>query len=194
MDFIFSGAVLSKRTVRGSVAVMAFLKRFEVWVLLAVVIAGLAWVFVSGPADEFEEEVLPAASSDSAETSPALSLRKLVIKRDYGNARLDVDVKIRNEKSEKLVLTAPAVRLVTGDGREVPSFFLPFDPLPEVAANSTQETQLRYWLEGKDLQGTLTLEIDGLHLLLKDDTAMDIKLLKNGEEAVIKTPRWTLEK
>ncbi|TLD72036.1 hypothetical protein FEM03_04745 [Phragmitibacter flavus] len=172
---------------------MAFLKRFEIWVLLAVVIAGLAWVFLSGPPDEFDEEVLPTEPGKATVSSPALTLRKLVIKRDYGNARLDVDVKLRNEKSEKLVLTSPAVRLMNGAGREVPSFFLPFDALPEVAAKSTQEAHLRYWLEEEDLLGTLTLEIDGLKLLLKDGTAVPMDSLKNGEETVLKSTKWTLD-
>lgn len=170
---------------------MALFKRFEIWLLLVAILGGLAWVFLSGPRDEFEEEVLTGEKAAPAKVQEsALVLRRLAIKRDYGNLRLDIDLKLRNDKPDKLILAAPKVRLVTNDGREVPSFFLPFDPVPELPANSTHEAQLRYWLEKKDLQGTLVLEVEGQKLLVKDGTPLDIEQFKNNEETVLKTVKW----
>lgn len=170
---------------------MAWMKRIEIWILLALALAGLAWVLWFSPnRDEFEEEVLDGNGTVAGKVEENLSLRRLVVKRDYGNVRLDIDLKVNNHKGEKLVMSPPKVRLVNGEGREVPVFFLPFEHLPEVSPNSTQEVQLRYWLEAKDLSGTLELEVDDQKLLVKDATPVEIEALKNGEETTIRSVKW----
>lgn len=169
---------------------MAWMKRFEIWFLLVLVLGGLAWVLFFSSGDQFEEELLSDGATAELKVEQALTLRRLVAKRDYGNVRLDLEVRMRNAKGEKLLMTSPQVRLLAGEDREVPSFFLPFDPLPEVAANSTQEVLLRYWLEAKDLQGSLVLEVEGQRLLVKEAEPFEIELLTNGEETQLKTVRW----
>lgn len=170
---------------------MAWMKRFEIWLVLLLALIGLAWVLWFNPTrDEFDEEVLGDNDSAVAQVEEDLSLRRLVAKRDYGNVRLDIDLKVRNPKPEKLVMSPPKVRLLAGEGREVPGFFLPFEPLPEVSPNSTQEVQLRYWLEEKDLKGTLELQVDGQKLLIKDSASVEIESLKNGEETAIRSVKW----
>ncbi|HSJ03438.1 MAG: hypothetical protein ACAI34_12385 [Verrucomicrobium sp.] len=162
---------------------MNLLKRFELWVLLAIIVAGLTYVFTSGPADEGEEDsTSKSGTAESNDKGGPLKLHRVALERDYGNVRLDVDLRIRNDKTEKLLLHAPTARLLTTQGREVPSFFLPFAPPPEVAAGSTQDVQLRYWLEAADLQQGLTLDIGGNTLEIKAPTPLDIETLKSGEK------------
>jgi hypothetical protein len=163
-------------------------KRIEIWVLLAVIVAGLAWVFLSR--DHGEDETTGGGTTTVDDAQAPLKLHRCTVKRDYGNARLDIDLRVRNDSAEKWVMQAPKVKLLTGKGREVPSFFLPFDPVPEVAPKSSQDVQLRYWLEAADLQGALALEVDDKKLSVKNEMAFDLNALANGEEKVIEAGKW----
>lgn len=167
---------------------MHFLKRIELWVLLAVVVAGLGWVFLSSGGRE--EDVTAGGAVPLEDAKAPLQLHRCVLKRDYGNARLDIDLRARNDGSEKLLMRSPKVKLLTAKGREIPSYFLPFDPVPEVPADSAQDVQLRYWLEAADLQGALTLEVDGKTLAIKSAASFDLNSMKNSDEKVIPAGAW----
>ena len=120
-----------------------------------------------------------SASSDDA----PLKLHRCVIERDYGNARLDIDLRLRNDTAETLVLQPPKARLLAAKGREIPAFFLPFEKLPEVPPKTTQDVQLRYWLEAADLQGALKLEVEGGTIDVKSAKAFDLEHAEEcGEE------------
>jgi hypothetical protein len=167
---------------------MHFLKRIELWVLLAVIVAGLAWVFTSGPGDE-EDLYGGSANQAAADSQAPLQLHRCVLTRDYGNARLDIDLRVRNDSAEKLVMTAPKVKLLAAGGREIPEFFL-IEPRPEVVPNSTQDVQLRYWLEASDLQGPLSLDVNGKILAIKGSAPFDLTSMRNEEEKVIQKGGW----
>jgi hypothetical protein len=169
---------------------MHFLKRIELWVLLAAIVAGLAWVFLSDGDGDGEGPPSMGGAVPAADAQARLQLHRCVLKRDYGNARLDIDLRVRNEGAEALALQTPKVKLLAGGEREVPSYFLPFDPVPEVPANSAQDVQLRYWLEAEDLKGALTLEVDGKTLPIKGASAFDLDSMKNEEEKVIQPGTW----
>ena len=170
---------------------MNLLKRLELWVLLAIIVAGLSYVFLSGPGDGSEDDGpggnsgTPAAASDAP-----LKFHRAVAERDYGNVRLDLEVRVKNESADKLTLHAPDVRLLTSGGREIPSFFLAFDAIPQVPARTTQDVQLRYWLEAADLKQGLTLEVQGRTLEVKSSTPLDIESLKNGEKTTFTRVDW----
>lgn len=166
---------------------MHFLKRIELWILLAVVVAGLAWVFTSGGSEEEAGDGGPATVEDSR---APLQLHRCVLKRDYANARLDIELRVRNDGPDALAMQSPKVKLLSTRGNEVPSFFLPFDPIPQVPAQSTQDVQLRYWLETADLQGALTLHVGDRTLPVKGVAAFDLNTLKNGEEKVVREGEW----
>jgi hypothetical protein len=173
---------------------MNLFKRVELWVLLAVVLGGLVWVFTSGPAEEDEagEGSPPRKSGTVVKGDPSkpLQVHRSVLERDYGNARLDIDVRIQNLGKDKLVLQPPQVRLLTGSGREIPGFFLPFEPQPEIAPGTTQDVQLRYWLEKKDLQEALTLEVSGNQAKVKGTGAFDLESLKSKEAKTFLPDSW----
>jgi hypothetical protein len=84
----------------------------------------------------------------------------------------------------------PDVRLVSGSGREVPPFFLPFEPQPEIPPGATQDVQLRYWLEASDLSNTLTLEVAGRSIVVKSASPFDVESLKNGEKQTFTSAEW----
>ncbi len=159
-------------------------KRIELWLLLAVIVAGLIFVFASRQSDDE-----PAGGTLSSEGEP-LKLHLCSIERDHMNARLDIEVRVQNAGAEKLVLQSPRARLLSGSGRDIPGFYLPFDALPEIAANSTQDVQLRYWLEAADLQGALKLEVDGKRVDVKGTKAFALNSLKNSEMKTFNPGEW----
>ena len=84
----------------------------------------------------------------------------------------------------------PTVRLVTGAGREVPPFFLPFNPPPEIAPCARQEVRLRYWLEKADLAGALTLEIESGKFPVKSAAPFDLETLENKKPKTFTAEDW----
>ena len=167
---------------------MNYLKRIELWVLLIIIGGGLFWVF-SSKSDEGTFADVSADGQKSAQTSP-LKYYRSSLKRDYGNARLDIDLWIRNDKSETINLHAPAVKLVTSKGKDIPSFFLPFDPIPQIASKAAQDVQLRYWVDAADLEGGLTFEVNGVSIPIKSEQPFDLKSIPNDDTKTFQPGKW----
>ncbi|MFZ4763758.1 MAG: hypothetical protein ACOYMN_02295 [Roseimicrobium sp.] len=168
---------------------MQLLKRFELWILLAVITGGLTWVFLSQESDE-SDVTGDLSAAVTLDRQLPLKLHRCVLLRDYANARLDIDLRVLNDEDKKLVLQAPTVRLLTAQGREVPSFFLPFDPVPEVPPKSRQDVQLRYWLEKTDLEGALTLEVAGKAMPVKSAKPFALETVPNGVTKAFAAGSW----
>jgi hypothetical protein len=111
------------------------------------------------------------------------------VERDYGKARLDLEVRVRNEGVHPLVMKSPKVRLLAGE-REVATFFLPAERLPEVAAKTTSEVTLRFWLEAADLKGALVLDVEGEKVPVKSEKAFDLTTLENGKPRALRGVEW----
>lgn len=159
---------------------MGFFKRVEVWLLLVLGGGAAAWVLMQKPAD-VEDAGQPIQAGDTS-TEAALVVHRCTLERDYGNARLDLELRYRNTSERPLVLQPPDVKLLTGDGKEVPPFILPVERPPQIAAQTAQDVRVRYWLDKKHLQGTLTLEIRGTSVKVKGDGVLDLEKLENGKE------------
>ncbi len=159
-------------------------KRIELWLLLAMIVAGLIFVFASRQSGDE-----PAGATLTLDGAPFKHYR-CVIERDRGNARLDIDLRVQNAGAEKLVLQSPMARLLSGSDREIPGFYLPFDSVPGVAANSTQDVQLSYWLEAADFLGALKLEVDGRRIDVKGARTFDLNSLKNTEKKTFNPGEW----
>jgi hypothetical protein len=168
---------------------MSFLRRVELWVLLAIAVAGILFAFSSRHRDA-EQGAAGAAGAGAMSEDPPLKLHRCVLKRDYGTARLDIELRVRNAGGQKLVLQPPDAILVTGKGREVPGFYLPFEPQPEVGAGSAQDVLIRYWLTADDLAGTLTFEVRGARLEVKSAKAFDLNSVPNLETRIFKPGEW----
>lgn len=164
---------------------MKWYQRIELWFLAAVVAGVLFFVLGPGSPDA-------AASKDEKEhsTEAATVVHRRTLERDHGNARLDLDLSHTNTSTARLPMQPPGVRLMTGAGREVPPFFLPFSPPPEIAAGARQEVRLRYWLEKADLSGALTLEIEGRKIAVKSAAPFDLESLENKKPRSFTREDW----
>lgn len=156
---------------------MAFFKRIEVWVLLLLGAGAAVWVFLDQPKLDGDPE--PIEASETADAETALVIHRCTLKRDYGNALLDIELRYRNASPRTLVLQPPDVKLVTADGKEVPPFILAVEKPPQIAAQTAQSVRLRYWLESTHLSGALTLDIRGSKAEVKSAAPLDLTKLEN---------------
>lgn len=173
---------------------MNLFKRIEVIILLVLAAGGAIWVLSNSRSADDEPGADSAVSNGTAhdEEPGANKLHRCTVERDYGNARLDIEVRFGNRSTKKLVMQPPQVKLITDAGREVPPFFLPFDPVPEIPAGTTQDVRLRYWLEKADLKSGLKLVIGDERIDVKSATAFDLEKLKNKEPKVFPDANWSL--
>lgn len=173
---------------------MNLFKRIEVIILLVLAAGGAIWVLSNSgtPDDETGTDFAAIGGAAHDEETGANKLHRCTVERDYGNARLDIEVRFANRGPKKLVMQPPQVKLLTDAGREVPPFFLPFDPVPEIPAGTTQDVRLRYWLEKADLKSGLKLVIGDERIEVKSETAFDLEKLKNKEPKVFPDANWSL--
>ena len=158
---------------------MSFLKRFEVWLLIVLSLAAAIWVFTTDSDSISEGAPEPITAEASAE--PALKIHRCTLERDYGNARLDIELRYRNASPRPLILLPPDVKLLTAAGKEVPPFILPVEKPAQIPAQTAQDVRLRYWLDKTHLQGPLTLEIRGEKAEIKSATAIELDTLENHQ-------------
>lgn len=165
---------------------MHLFKRFEVWLLL---LAGGIAVWWS-----FQSNTSPADDAPVAEMNPdaPLQLRRCTLERDFGNARLDLEVRYKNTSPRPLYLQPPDVRLINAAGKEVPVFILPTERPTSIEAQTTSDVRLRFWLEKTDLAGPLTLDIRGQTLEVKNTTPLDLEKLENAKPKVWTNAVWGL--
>lgn len=160
---------------------MNFFKRVEVWVLLLAGAAVSLWVLIPAPEEGAE---IPPAFSEEGQKQPALQVLRCTLERDFGNARLDVELRYRNDGPRPLILAPPDARLLSAGDVEVPPFVLPAEKLIEIGARTTQEVRLRYWLDQKHLNGALSLEIRGAKAQVKTAKALPLEKLENRKPKV----------
>lgn len=164
---------------------MSFLKRFEVWLLILLSLGATIWVFTTdSDSDSAIGDPQPLSSSTSSD--PVLKIHRATLERDFGNARLDLELRYQNASPRPFSLQPPDVRLLTADGQEVPPFMLATEKPPQIPAQTAQDVRLRYWLEKPHLQGPLTLEIRGAKAEVKSAAPLDLETLENG-----KPKTWT---
>ncbi len=175
---------------------MGVLKRFEVWVLLALVAGGLFFVFTQqGSRDGAlqpgkEEKPEEKTGGPSSATISPLKLQSIVIERDGDHAVLDLAVRYENQSSGPLDLRPPESRLLAAEGEEIPEFILPFAPSPVVPADSEAEVSLQFWLPVSRLEGSLELDVAGDRLLVKSPAPFPTDTLKQGERLTFDSPDW----
>ncbi len=168
---------------------MKIFQRFEVWLLIILSAVAMVVVFKPFSKPEAGGPITNATPAEGAANQPLL-VHRLTLVRDFGNARLDIDVRLTNKHAKKLQMIAPAIKLMAGKDRQVPEFFLPVEPLPEIPAKTTADVHLRYWLEKTDLAGKLTLQFEGESVELKSDKPFDLGSVKNAEPKVFGVADW----
>jgi hypothetical protein len=153
---------------------MHFLKRFEVWLLLMLGAGAALWVFLDQPSSEGDPQPIDASVAD-----PTLTIHRCLLERDYGNARLDIELRYQNASPRPLILQPPDVKLLTTEGKEVPPFILASEKPPEIEAQTSKNVRLRYWLAQENLKSGLKLNIRGATAEVKSDTILDLETLEN---------------
>ena len=168
---------------------MKFFQRIEVWFLLLIGGGLAAWVLLGEPTrlDTNDSAPLPAELSESA---PLIEVRRSTLERDYGNARLDIELRIQNPTVRPIILQSPEVQVLTSTDREVPAFFLPADPPPQVAARTAQEVKLRFWLEKADVSGPLRIRFQGKDFPLKSALPINWDSLENRKPITFTGTDW----
>lgn len=163
---------------------MRIFQRFEVWLLLLAAGVAIWWSF-KADAPSAEEVPLAVLNADAS-----LQLRRCTLERDFGNARLDLEVRYKNASPRPLSMQPPDVRLINAAGKDVPVFILPTERPPTVEAQTTSDVRLRFWLEKADLAGSLTLDIRGQKLEVKNSTPLDLEKLENAKPKVWTGTDW----
>jgi hypothetical protein len=157
---------------------MAFFKRIEVWFLLLLSVAGVAWVLWSERSRElFEKQEQPRETSDQETTGRQPSKFEITerrLSREGDHVVLSLRVKRvtnavggKNGERENLKITDSNTRLATDEGQSVERFFLPYDPEPVLDAHPGAEVTLRYWVPLAQTTAPLWLEIEGERLAVR---------------------------
>lgn len=164
----------------------AMTKRIEFWILIALTLVTLLWLLNRSPEPKEDD-------SANGPEAPALLVKRSSVERDFGNARLDLELRIRHDGIQPLLLKPPTLRLLSGpDGlREVPLFFLPGEPLPQVSPRSTSVVTLRYWLDASDLDGPLWIDWDGKRTAVKSAAPFPLDQLKNRQIRTFTDINWS---
>ncbi len=141
---------------------MALLKRFELWLLLILIGGGLFYVINIQDADQGRAPIRASNPIDSEKPAPPprFSLQKTTITRDGDHFLAEIKIHCRNEHGQTLKLSPHDTRLLAAGGQEIPAFFLPFQPSPQVPESSEADVILRYWLSQDDINGPISLQID----------------------------------
>lgn len=160
---------------------MALLKRFELWLLLILIGGGLFYVFnIENAGDEQGRAPITTNDPDGPdkpEPPPRFTLQKTTITRDGDHFLAEITIRCRNEKEQALKLIPPGTRLMAAGGQEIPTFFLPFQPVIQVPKSSEADVTLRYWLNSDDINGPVSL-------LIESDTIP----IKNGDFEIESLP------
>jgi hypothetical protein len=131
---------------------MNALKRPEVIVLLALVLAGLGWVALDlgkkWPAGR------PAGGHE-------IEITKVESFPEGLHRRLRLEVTGINAGAVPLEFRAPTVRLLDANGATIPEFFQPGVFPPALPPGVKATTAVEFWLPEAQADGALELEIDG---------------------------------
>lgn len=149
---------------------LVILKRFEVWLLLAVVFALLAFAFRPEP------ELPPLAAEEPAKAIPAITAEKTIlpdpelpdesfavddvkVTPTKGGMIVELTLSGRSPTGADIALDESSVTATTGEGEPVNRFFEPFREPAVLLASGDSIATLKWWLETPaeliwlDLQG-----------------------------------------
>ena len=130
---------------------MSVLRRPEVIVLLALVMAGLGWV-------AWSRRPQPAATPA---TVSELTIVRAVATRDGAHQRLRVEFSVRHSLPQAVEVRAPTVRLLDRAEATVPEFFRPGEFPPALPPGPPAASWVEFWLSEGQAAGPLTLEVAG---------------------------------
>lgn len=144
---------------------LVLLKRFEIWLLLAVVVGLIAFAFSPAP-DPSESETAgtpvaenikrdPAASDGAAdpdlppEAQPLIAVDGVMTEPSEGGEIIEVRLSARSETGEDVVLDESNLTATTESGLTLPRFFEPFREEPRISGEASR-VRLRFWHASAD--------------------------------------------
>jgi hypothetical protein len=177
---------------------MKILKRIELWILLALIGGAIAFVIsTSGDDPEVDPDAREAPPTASQDSDTPFTVDASHLKRDYGNAVLEIHLTYHNNSDTAIELSSPTARLLSGSdpdaprgAEEVSAFFLAFTPPPAIPPGETANAILKFWLEKPHLETALWLRILDDTLPIKTSAPLDLETIPNQETAVFTAPKW----
>ncbi|MDF1815434.1 MAG: hypothetical protein P1V20_24755 [Verrucomicrobiales bacterium] len=143
------------------------LKRFEIWLLLLIVVAGIWWAFDAEPVSRTGNVAAnnPAATATNTGETPEdaglLEIRNVYVTPGNEGSIIELTLFGRSGTDEPVSLGEDNLELLTSDGEGVHRFFLPFDPNPMLSPDEKSLITLKYWLKNP---------VDVLWLTYRDQT------------------------
>lgn len=162
-------------------------------VLVLVLAAGVAGVVLWSGGEPGEGARLAQEEQAAEADGPRFEIRGIELERDFGNARLTIDVLFENRRPSALILQPPDVLLLAGSGdevEEVPDFWLATQPRERIPGRETGRAQLRFWLEARHLQGPLVLVIGTHERTVKTEDPVDLSDFENGRKVSVRGGPW----
>ena len=149
---------------------LVILKRFEVWLLIAVVFALLAFAFRpearllpdagDKPSKRLPETIAGGTSlPDPAPPDKSFTVDEVKVTPTKGGRIVELTLSGRSPTGEDIPLDESSVSATTGDGELVNRFFEPFREPAALPATGDSIATLKWWLESPtdviwlDLQG-----------------------------------------
>jgi hypothetical protein len=136
---------------------LVILKRFEVWLLLAVVFALIAFAFRPEPQSlpPGEKPGLPLSGSttensslpDPAVPDEAFAVDDVKVTPTKGGMIVELTLSGRSPTGADLTLDESSVSATTGEGEPVNRFFEPFREPAVLLASGDSVATLKWWLE-----------------------------------------------
>lgn len=166
---------------------MAIWKRPEVWILLLITLGALAYILFTqaNKKPDFEAPL----SSDSEEKN--LVVNHLKLSRDYGNARLDLSITLKNTTTKPITFLAPDTQLLRPDKSAVDPFILAFAQPEHLPPGKSDDRTLSYWLEEKDLANSLILKIEDQTVTIKSSAPFDLTTIENQSTTHFTSENWS---
>lgn len=135
---------------------MNLLRRPEVCLLLAAVVAGLVWVAVtqwrpSGPD-------IPSRGTGNVDD---LQVTRALWSTDGSHHRLRVEFIANHRSPGAIEVQPPAVRLMDAANADVPVFFSPGSFPPALPPGTPAASWIEFWLTDAQARGPLTFELGG---------------------------------
>jgi hypothetical protein len=167
---------------------MSVWKRPEVWVLLVLVVAGASYIVFSGGRGDGDGG--GGSGGAGAPVEARLRVGSVELTRDYGNARLEIEIDYDNRSGPEIPLSPPDVVLETGAGEPVDPFFLAGDFPDPIAAGQRDRARLKFWLEPGQLDGALVLKVRGEAVQVKPARPFDLETVENQTTVTIEAGEW----
>ena len=156
---------------------LVILKRFEVWLLLAIVVALIVFALqpppplpgsvVAAPDPRGTETQPPSVSLPDPRTpptpapaaAPSLAVREVRVTPSSPGYIVETLIGGGAGRASDLVLGEDQVRATTADGQPVNRFFEPFQETPTLLASGDSVASIRWWLPAP--AKSIWIEIDG---------------------------------